>query len=137
MRQNAYVIEDGEIAKIMIMRNSACTGDCRSCSACSEAKPLYASALNKIAAKRGQSVIVETETAIFLFYAFAVYTLPLIFFFTAYFGLERAGLSEPLQILLSLILAALSFVVIKILDKKKQKTTACTIVSVDAPEEIE
>ncbi len=79
------VTEDGK-AQVVVVRQSACSGDCHKCSGCGAAtETLIFDAVNPIGAKPGEVVIVKSETGPVLKGAAMLYMLPLILFFLGYF----------------------------------------------------
>ena len=130
MRQEALVIEGGRQARVMVMRTSACTGDCGHCGGCDTPRPLYADADNEIGAEKGQTVYVETSTAVVLFSAVLVYLLPLVLFLCGYFALKALGLSERAAVVCAVIPALISLLSAGYYNKKRSAHPACTIVAV-------
>lgn len=88
MEQKARVhsVEADGTARVMVIRESACSGDCHKCSGCGAAKEtLIFEAVNPIGAKPGEVVIVGSESGPVLTGAAILYMLPLILFFLGYF----------------------------------------------------
>ena len=87
MEQKARVrktLEDGT-ALVMVIRESACSGDCHKCSGCGAAKEaILFEAKNPIGAKTGDLVTVCSETGPVLKAAAVLYMLPLVLFFCGY-----------------------------------------------------
>ncbi len=129
MRQEALVLEGGETARVMVLRSSACTGDCGSCGGCHEAKPIYADARNAIGAEKGQAVYVETETGVVMISAVLVYLLPLGLFLAGYFIAQALGASGPFPAVCALGAAVLGFFGAKRYDRKRAGQPACAIVA--------
>ena len=76
--------EDGT-AQVVHMRESACSGDCHKCSGCGAAKEVVLfTAENRIGARRGDLVKVESDTKTVLKAAVVLYVLPLVLFFVGY-----------------------------------------------------
>ena len=72
-------------AEIILVRESACSGDCHKCSGCGAAKEtMIAGAENPIGAKVGEFVKVSTDTKQILGMAMLGYVLPLVLFFGGY-----------------------------------------------------
>ncbi len=72
-------------AQVMLIRQSACSGDCHKCSGCGAAQEtLLLDARNPIGAKPGELVNVESESGPVLAAAAVLYILPLILFFAGY-----------------------------------------------------
>ena len=72
-------------ATVLVVRESACSGDCHKCSGCGAAKEsILFEANNPIGARRGDLVKVQSETGPVLKAAVVLYMLPLVLFFAGY-----------------------------------------------------
>ena len=72
-------------AQVIVIRESACSGDCHKCSGCGAAKEtLLITARNPIGADRGDLVTVSSESAPVLKAATVLYVVPLVLFFLGY-----------------------------------------------------
>ena len=77
---------DDGTAQVLLVRESACSGDCHKCSGCGAAKEtLLILAENPIGAKPGELVKLRSETAPVMKAALVLYILPLVLFFAGYF----------------------------------------------------
>lgn len=88
MEQNAKVraVHSDGTAQVVVIRESACSGDCHKCSGCGAAKEtLLVLAENPIGAKPGELVRLRSETAPVMKAALVLYILPLVLFFGGYF----------------------------------------------------
>ena len=87
MEQNARVrsvSEDG-MAQVVVIRESACSGDCHKCSGCGAAKEtLVFEAVNAIGAQPGEVVVIKSESGPVLTGAAVLYLVPLATFFAGY-----------------------------------------------------
>lgn len=87
MEQKARVrklLENGA-AQVVVIRESACSGDCHKCSGCGAAKEaILFEAQNPIGARPGDLVTVSSETGPVLKAAAVLYMLPLVLFFGGY-----------------------------------------------------
>ena len=73
-------------AMVIHVRESACSGDCHKCSGCGAAKEaVLFTAENRIGAKQGDLVKVESDTGTVLKAAVVLYVLPLVLFFLGYY----------------------------------------------------
>ncbi len=108
---------DGELAKVVIKRETACGENCANCGGCSE-KFNEVTAKNEIGAKAGDTVVVEMDDKTVLMTAFLVYILPLIIFFTGYGVLYAFGFSEILSAVLGILLSGAFYVLLYFKDKK-------------------
>ena len=99
MEQKAQVkklLDDGT-AQVMVIRESACSGDCHKCSGCGAAKEaILFEAKNPIGAKPGDLVMVSSETGPVLKAAAVLYMLPLVLFFGGYALGAALGISGGL-----------------------------------------
>ena len=85
------------MARVMVVRESACSGDCHKCSGCGAAKEtLIFEARNPIGAKPGDLVIIHSESGPVLAGAAILYMLPLVLFFLGYFLGDMFGLGAVL-----------------------------------------
>jgi sigma-E factor negative regulatory protein RseC len=77
---------DNGTAQVILVRESACSGDCHKCSGCGAAKEtLLILAENPIGASAGELVRLRSETAPVMKAALVLYILPLVLFFAGYF----------------------------------------------------
>ena len=94
MRQKATVdrVVTNARAEVLIVRQSACSGDCHKCSGCgSVEQTLRVTADNLISARRGDIVYLESESAVVLWAAVLVYLLPVLAFVSAYLAAMPLG----------------------------------------------
>ncbi len=78
-------VNDDGTAQVLLVRESACSGDCHKCSGCGAAKEsLLLTARNPIRASRGDLVTVESATGPVLKAAAVLYVMPLVLFFLGY-----------------------------------------------------
>ena len=76
--------EDGT-ARVVLVRESACSGDCHKCSGCGAAKQtLFLTARNPIQAPVGSVVIIQSQSGPVLAAAAMLYMMPLGLFFLGY-----------------------------------------------------
>ena len=72
-------------AEVMVIRESACSGDCHKCSGCGAAKEaILFTAQNPIGAGAGDLVTIRSETGPVLKAAVVLYMIPLVLFFGGY-----------------------------------------------------
>ena len=72
-------------AQVIVVRESACSGDCHKCSGCGAAKEaIVFTAMNPIGAGAGDLVNLHSETGPVLKAAAVLYMLPLVLFFAGY-----------------------------------------------------
>ena len=76
--------EDGR-ADIILVRESACSGDCHKCSGCGAAKEtMIVTADNPIRADVGDFLTLKSDTASIMKAVVAVYLVPMVLFFAGY-----------------------------------------------------
>lgn len=76
---------DNGTADVLLVRESACSGDCHKCSGCGAAKEtMIVTAQNLINARRGDLVKVESATGPVMKAAVVLYVIPLVLFFLGY-----------------------------------------------------
>ena len=87
MTQTVRVVrlqEDG-MAKVVHIRQSACSGDCHKCAGCGAAQEtVLLTAENPIGARQGDLVVIESRTGPVLAAAAVLYMLPVALFFLGY-----------------------------------------------------
>ena len=77
---------DNGTADVILVRESACSGDCHKCSGCGAAKEtMIVRAQNAIHAGRGDIVKVESATGPVMKAAVVLYVIPLVLFFLGYY----------------------------------------------------
>ena len=88
--------EDGK-ADIILVRESACSGDCHKCSGCGAQKEtMIVQAENPIKAQVGEFVTLSSDTATVMKAVVAVYLVPLVLFFAGYALGYKLGVSGGL-----------------------------------------
>ncbi len=108
-----------DMAEVIRVRESACSGDCHKCSGCGAAQQtMLLPAKNPIGAKPGDLVVVSSETKTVLKAAAVLYLVPLALFLAGYlFGeslWQRGGL-------IGLFGIALGIALIKVYDRHLSK----------------
>jgi len=77
---------DNGMATVLLVRESACSGDCHKCSGCGAAKEtMIFDAVNHIGASQGDLVVIQTETKSVMKAVGVFYALPLVLFFLGYY----------------------------------------------------
>ena len=106
MTQRATVTKllPNDMAEIAVMRESACGGNCHSCSGCSgKSNVMKVSAKNTAMARVGDKVVVSSSTQSIMKAAVVVYVIPIVLFFVFYALGAMMGLGESMSIVLSLV----------------------------------
>ena len=126
MTQDAVVIKllPNHTAEVVVTRASACGSNCGSCESCIFQSELKAIAKNRINAKPGQKVLIESNNSAVFSAALLVYIMPLVLFLIGYFVSYAFGASTGISILVSFLCLVLSaFILVRsqknIPDEKK------------------
>lgn len=112
MEQRVKVVsaEPDGTAKVIHLRQSACSGDCHQCSGCGAAQQtMLLTVQNPLGAKPGQTVTITAASAPVLAAAAVMYVLPLVLFFAGYLagqllwqqGMLLGGIAFGLSIVLA------------------------------------
>lgn len=100
------------MAEVVVTRQTACGGNCGSCEACMFQSELKAVARNRIQARPGQRVVIESQTSKVFSAVFLVYIVPIVLFLLGYFLAYILGASEWICILVSFLSLVLSAVLL-------------------------
>ena len=87
MQQRVKVLscEPDGMARVSVLRQSACSGDCHKCAGCGAAEQtMIFTAINSIGAKPGDLVTVESASGPVLKAAAILYMVPLVLFIAGY-----------------------------------------------------
>ena len=121
------------IAEVAVKRVSACAHDCSKCASggCQmlEHPDLTVRAYNKLNAKAGDVVLVESSSKQILSMAAVVYLLPFALLIIGYIIAARLGQSEGICILVGGVCFALSFFISFALNKHTEKNTVHFVVT--------
>ena len=119
MEQRARVrrlMDDGK-AQVMVIRESACSGDCHKCSGCGAVQEtLLFEAENPVGDKPGDLVVIRSDSGPVLRSAAVLYMLPLVLFFLGYALGARWGIGA----LLGCLAFAASIALVVVYDRKVQ-----------------
>ena len=131
MKQIGTVVEtEGNTAKVECDRKSACDM-CENAEHCVEkCKTVYATALNDLNAKTGDSVEIETETSRVLISALIVFLLPVILAIGAYVVADKF-FGEGISVLITFAVLVGTVVLFSfLLNKRAKKRVASRIVRI-------
>ncbi len=123
---------EGEYAVVEVMRTSACVGCSKQegCIACK--KRITSRAYNRIGAKPGDSVTLETRSGTVLWYALLVFVLPLALTIGGYAVSSLFISRQSVQILVSTCIFLLTYVIIYFtLDRRPEVKKSVRITSID------
>ena len=108
-----------DMAEVIRVRESACSGDCHKCSGCGAAQQtMLLTAHNLIGAKPGDMVVVSSETKTVLKAAAVFYLMPLVLFLAGYLAGESLWQKG---VILGLAGLLLGMVFIKLYDRTLSK----------------
>lgn len=130
MKERARVVsEDGGFAKVTLKRASACGDNCAQCKGGCAPGSTFVEAENTIGAHKGQEVILEMKTGLFLGAVGITYVLPLIMLTAgiiigtsvkAPFGLKIS--KDLFGLILGFALMAISYLIGSLVDKRFKKS---------------
>ena len=113
---------DGK-ADIILVRESACSGDCHKCSGCGAQKEtMIVTAENPIRAQVGDFVTLTSDTASVMKAVVAVYLVPMVLFFAGYALGAALGISGGLMGGLGFVLGVMFAVWFDRYTAKKEET---------------
>ena len=123
MLQKAVVLKafPNETAELSVKRQSACGGNCSGCESCTFSEnEIRIVAENKISARVGQTVTVETRSRLIFRYAILVYILPVLLLVGGYILAFLLSLPEAVCVLLGFVLLLVGTAAVVLLQKKKK-----------------
>ena len=127
MNQEGYIVEilDENTAVLRMMRMSACAKCGKCMSASSESEEILVEVDNAIGAKVGDHVVVSMEHINVMKATFLVYVIPMVLLIVgivgSYYALNAIGFAGPTEVVAAVIgiaLMGLSYIYLKINDKK-------------------
>lgn len=108
------------MAEVAVRRTTACGGNCGSCESCVFESELKTPAVNRIGARPGQKVLIESKSSRIFGAALLVYVLPMLLFLAGYLAASLLGFSEPGCIVASFAALAVGAAVV-VLSQRRQK----------------
>ncbi len=127
------------MAEVSVTRSTACGGNCGSCESCIFQNELKSMAHNRIDAKPGQRVVIETKSSRVFSAALLVYVMPIVLFLIGYAVAYMLGAGEGICIAVSfaaLVVSCVILVVSQRLRKNKNPITFNIIGFSKAAEEL-
>ncbi|AFS78734.1 sigma-E factor regulator, RseC/MucC family [Gottschalkia acidurici 9a] len=125
MQQKGYVVKaDDEMAQVIIKRESACGHSCDTCGGGCSSPSISLNIENKLGAKTGDYVLIESKSSTILKSAFIAYIIPLILMIIGVsigmkvfnnMGYENY---ETLSFLTGLVFVVISYFLLKYVDNK-------------------
>ncbi len=128
MTQDAVVTKllPNNMAEVLVMRTTACGSNCGSCESCIYQSELKTVARNRIDAKPGQKVLIESKTSLVFNAAMLVYVMPLVLFLIGYALAWALGGSEGVCILVSFTALVISGVILVLTQRAKKGESKIT-----------
>ena len=123
MTQNAIVYKclPNGLAEVVVTRATACGGNCPSCEACVFQNQLTTAARNRIGAKPGQRVLIESKSSKVYGAILLVYILPIVLAVLGYFLAYSAGAGEGQCILATFAGIVLGAVIVVLSQRNKRQ----------------
>ncbi len=133
MTQEAVVTKllPNGMAEVAVKRTTACGGNCGSCESCVFENQMKTPALNRLQAKPGQKVMIESQSSKIFKAAFLVYVLPLLFFLAAYALAAAFHLSETGCMIASFFGLLIGAVILVLSQKKRKEKDEITFEIID------
>ena len=105
------VCQEGENVKLVIIKNSACSGKCDDgCGGCGESKNVDIMLKSDLQLIEGEIVLLQSNSAYVMAAAFTTYILPLIFMVGAYFMAMNFLENEDTAALIAFVALFIGFV---------------------------
>ena len=138
MTQDAVVtrILSNNMAEVAVVRTTACGGNCPSCESCIFQSELKTLAKNRIGARPGQKVVIETRSKDIFSAAALVYLMPIALLILTYALAALCGAGEGLRILLSFLAVLASAGILVLTQRSKKNRNKITFEIVRTAEEI-
>lgn len=122
MTQDAIVYRclPNGMAEVVVTRATACGSNCSSCEACVFQTELKTTARNRIGARPGQRVVIESKSSKVYGAILLVYVLPIVLAVLGYFLAWTAGAAEGLCILTTFAGIVLGAVIVVLSQRLKK-----------------
>ena len=128
MTQEAVVtrVFPNNMAEVAVTRTTACGGNCGNCESCIFQCELKALAKNRVSARPGQKVLIESKSSRGFSAALLVYILPLVFFLAGFARAYSLGAGEGLCVAASFLGLALGAAVVVASQRLKKNKNPIT-----------
>ena len=128
MTQDAVVtrVLPNGMAEVVVARTTACGSNCGNCESCIFQNELKTLARNRIEARPGQKVVIESKTSTVFGAAALVYVMPVLLFLLGYFLAYSLGASEGLCVAVSFLALFVSAVVLIYSQKMRKNKNPIT-----------
>lgn len=110
------------MAEVAVTRGTACGGNCPSCESCKFQSEMKTAAKNRIGARPGNKVVIESRTSVIVHAVLLVYIMPLIFFIAGYAAAHMLGAAEGVCIAVSFAMLVVSAVILVLTQRSKKRT---------------
>lgn len=123
MTQDAIVTKcmAGGMAEVVVTRSTACGSNCGNCESCIFQSELKTLAKNRIGARPGQRVVIESKSSKIYKAAMLVYILPIILVFVGYALASAVGGSEGVCVAASFLGLLLGAAVLVLSQRRRNK----------------
>lgn len=123
MTQEGIVVKlfPNDMAEVAVTRMTACGGNCGSCESCMLQSEVKTLAKNRVDARPGERVLIESRSSAVFGAVFLVYVMPLVCFLLGYGAAALAGLSEGLCIVFSFIGLAVGAALLVLSQRRKNR----------------
>lgn len=135
MTQDAIVTKclPGGMAEVVVSRGTACGGSCSNCESCIYQTELKTLAKNRIDARPGQKVIIESKSSRVYGAAFLAYIVPIVLVILGYALASALGAGEGICVLASFLGLILGAAILVLSQRRKSaKPISFDIVSFNA-----
>lgn len=128
MTQDAVVtrVFQNDMAEVVVVRGTACGSNCGNCESCMYQNELKTLAHNRVEAKPGQKVVIESKSSRVFGAAVLVYVMPILFFLAGYAAAYLLGASEGICVLTSFAFLVLSAVVLVVSQRMRKDKNPIT-----------
>ena len=128
MTQDAVVVKvlPNNMAEVAVARTTACGGNCGSCESCIFQSELRTLARNRIGARPGQKVVIESQSSRIFGAAALVYVMPIVLFLLGYAVAYNLGAGEGLCVAVSFAALVLSAVILVYSQKLRKNKNPIT-----------
>lgn len=109
------------VAQVSIERGTACGGHCSGCGECVYGKQIFVEAENKVLAKPGDRVTIESETGVIMRVAVLIYLVPVVMLFLGYGLGALLRWSQAECILSSFVSLLIGVAIITLLGRRHKK----------------
>ena len=108
------------MAEVAVTRTTACGGNCGNCESCIFQSELKAMAKNRVSARPGQKVLIESKSSKVFGAALLVYILPLVFFLAGFAIAYSLGAAEGVCVAVSFLGLAVGAAVVVVSQRLKK-----------------